>query len=850
VTAKPDPSPFAIFVEGDNRPVDFDEVRRAVPVLFGPGERHELRSLPGARSRVVSADDLEHFVRSVGELDGSIYFSLNPIGPGADRAKATTVVARRWLLVDIDPIRSGGVGATEAEKSAAALVVDAILAGQGAEGWPAPVVADSGNGWHLLYRIDLPNDKLSHQLVKKCLAALAGRYDTRAARVDTAVHDAPRICKLPGTWSRKGPDTAERPHRRSRIAYVPHDVAIVPAELLAAFAEPKPPEAGRQAASSDPFTATAGAGGLDQYVRAAIARECVGVATEPEGSRNGRLNVAAFNLGTLAGWAEMNATEAQARLRDAADQAGLPEHEARSTIASGWTAGAALPRSKPESAAAKVAKDADAKAEGLAGERAVKYASEVTPKKIEFLWPGRIPLGKLTTFAGHGGLGKTFVLCDISARISTGAEWPFSGGECAAPGDVLFISGEDDEADTLVPRLMACGADRSRIAFLSDKFSDAFSLVNLKVLAEAVKALRNPRLVVIDPPTNYLEGVDDHKNSELRSLVLRPLAKFASDHSVAIVLNNHVNKSSGKDVEAACRVMGSVAWVNGVRTAYLFVRDESDPERVVIATIKTNVGKMPSAMTYRIVSGADDSASVEWIDEQTRTADQVNKATSAGAKAAKWLEDLFRDQREWPSADLKRLADDAGIARNAIFKSPEVAALPILKRKRMSANGDTNWFWVAEVGWPSESSESSESCNVTPVGGTTSELSDALGGRPKVGPDPKVEPPWGGQLSDEAGHVSGAGAAKSESSKSVPGKGVSDQLSELSELSDGGREGALERKALQLLSGLLFAGPIERNVAIVAAAEQDIPLSVLKTAADRYGVEVSIKDGKEFWSIP
>jgi len=741
VTAKPDPSPFAIFVEGDTRPVDFDEVRRAVPVLFAPGERHELRSLPGARSRVVSADDVDHLVRSIGELDGMIYFSLNPIGPDADRAKASTVTGRRWLLVDIDPIRSGGVGATEAEKSAAALVVDAILAGQGAEGWPAPVVADSGNGWHLLYRIDLPNDKLSHQIVKKCLAAMAARYDTPSARVDTAVHDAPRICKLPGTWSRKGPDTAERPHRRARIAYVPHDLAILTAESLSAFGEPSSaPKADRPAASAGPFTATVGAAGLHQYVRAAIDRECVGVATEPEGSRNGRLNVAAFNLGTLAGWPEMDANEAQARLRDAADQAGLPELEARSTIASGWTAGAASPRSKPEPAAAKAAKaakEADAKVEGLAGKRAVKYASEVTPKKIEFLWPGRIPLGKLTTFAGHGGLGKTFVLCDISARISTGAEWPFSDGECAEAGDVLFISGEDDEADTLVPRLMACGADRSRIAFLSDDFSDAFSLVSLKILAEAVKALRNPRMIVIDPPTNYLEGVDDHKNSELRSLVLRPLAKFASDHNVAIILNNHVNKSSGKDVEAACRVMGSVAWVNGVRTAYLFVRDESEPERVVIATIKTNVGKMPSAMTYRIVSGADDSASVEWIDEQTRTADQVNKATSAGAKAAKWLEDLFRTQREWPSADITRLAKDSGVSKRALFESPEVAGLPILKRKRTSSQGETAWFWIAETGWPSEreSWESWESCSVSPDAATHMQDSHCVPGGGNLGGD-------------------------------------------------------------------------------------------------------------------
>lgn len=811
MSAQPDYSVFTVFAEGDTRPVDFDEVRKAVPILFAPGDRHEIRALPSGKCRIVSSDDVEAVVRAVSELDGTIYYSLNPISPTAERANSGSVIRRRWLLVDIDPIRSADVSATDDEKAMASQVVDAILGGLGGEGWPAPIVGDSGNGWHLHYRIDLPNDKLSRQLVKAALAALAKRFDTAHARVDTSVHDAPRICKLPGTWSRKGKDTADRPHRRAAILYVPESTDVVSAELLTDLGETKveakgaPSNTGPVPAQPlDPFTAIAGATSLHSYVKAAVTKECVAVSLEPEGNRNNRLNVAAFNLGTLADWPEMDGNAACEQLRVAALQAGMPERDSWDTIARAWTAGKASPRDRKEDKAVKAVAEATAKAEALAGKRPVKYASEVTPKKIEFLWPGRIPLGKLTTFAGHGGLGKTFVLCDISARISTGGEWPFSGGECAEPGDVLFISGEDDEADTLVPRLMECGADRSRVAFLSDEFSDAFSLVKLDVMAAAVKALRNPRLIVIDPPTNYLEGVDDHKNSELRSMVLKPLARFASEHNVAIILNNHVNKSSAKDVDAACRVMGSVAWVNGVRTAYLFQRNESDPEKVVIATIKINVQKHPSAINYKITPSGDGMAKVEWVDEQVGSADQISKATSAGAKAAAWLEDLFRAQREWPSADLKRLADDAGIARNAIFKSPEVARLPILKRKRTSANGDTNWFWIAEFGWPaepsqeaSESSESSESCSPTHCGDSTSELSGVRGGGTKVSTAPKVTPPWedqasgaGGQLS---GQVSDAMSASPESSKSKPAKKDADQLSELSGDSGVGRTPLMDR---------------------------------------------------------
>lgn len=750
MTAKPDLSPFAIFVEGDTRPVDYDEVRKAVPILFAPGERHEIRALPGGRCRVVSGDDVDAAVVAVSQLDGSIYFSLNPIAADAERASVRTVTHRRWLLVDVDPARPSDLSATAAEKAEAGKVVDAILSGL--PGWPAPIVADSGNGYHLLFRVDLPNDKLTHGIVKQALAALDRRFSTDRAKIDTAVHDAPRICKLPGTWSRKGPDTADRPHRRAMVLYAPEspetlDVSLLQ-ELIAPAAEAGPKGGERpgkaekaKAAPSDPFVVRATSGGTAAYVKAAITAECVAVARETVDGhrRNIQLAASAFKLGTMAEWPEMDGGWARAELRRAATACLLPDHEACDVINRQWEAGRQSPRPpKVDETQAKAA----AVEEALKDKRPVKYASEVTPKKIEFLWPGRIPLGKLTTFAGHGGLGKTFVLCDISAKISTGAEWPFSEGECAEAGDVLFISGEDDEADTLVPRLMECGADRSRIAFLSDEFNDAFSLVNLKVLEEAVKALRNPRLIVIDPPTNYLEGVDDHKNSELRSLVLRPLARFASDRNIAIVLNNHVNKSSGKDVEAACRVMGSVAWVNGVRTAYLFVRDESDPERVVIATIKTNVGKLPSAITYRIVPTEGGMAKVEWIGEQDRSADQVSKATTAGAKAAKWLEDLFRNQREWASADLLRLAKDSGISKRALFESPEVANLPILKRKRTSSQGETGWFWIAETGWPSEreSWESWGSCPATPYAETDIQDSHGVAKGGNLAPDGNLAP--------------------------------------------------------------------------------------------------------------
>lgn len=809
-------------VEGSS--VDRSEIRRAMGLLFSPGETHEIRCLsPGVGwrgSKVVSAADLDAAVAAVVDLDGTLYYSLNPIEPTARRASGKTVVRRAWMLLDVDPAAPPDVSSTDAEKAKAAEVVTAAMDFLTSLGWPPPLVIDSGNGWHLLYRIDLPNNKLAHQIVKECIYALADRCDTEHAKIDRAVHDPSRISKLPGSWARKGADTVDRPHRMARVAYEPTSLNVVPVEAIktvgATAVKPAAKQAPAAGAPVDPWSikATDGAGAvLTNYVKTALDKECVAISIASPGSRNHQLNTSAFNVGTMAAWPEMIEADARAAITRAAIQAGLTEHETRATFQSGWTAGAASPRVRPEPKGADAkATAATATAAGLAGKSPIKYASAIKPKRIEFLWPGRIPLGKLTTFAGHGGLGKTFVLCDISARISRGAEWPMSGGECAIPGDVLFISGEDDEDDTLVPRLMECEADLNRIAFLTDEFNDAFNLINLDIMTQAIQAMRSPRLIVIDPPTNYLDGVDDHKNAELRSAVLRPLSSFARKHKVAIVLNNHVNKSSGKDVEAACRVMGSVAWVNGVRTAYLFVRDSMDPEKVVIAPIKTNVGKFPAAITYKIVDTKDGLARVEWLAESAQSADQVVNHKSSGQLAAEWVTNLFRERRSWPSNEIRDMAKECGYSYESVFKSKEVASLPIRKTPNVTADGAKYWTWIAtDPAWPKlrpESSESSESCVASPLTVKADQLSGGSGGGPKVGVgDPKVgseqlsdAPPDGGQLSD----VATPPWKSPESCSGVTGQRFASQLSELSELSDGCKEAPNRQAAEGSTASKLF----------------------------------------------
>lgn len=162
-----------------------------------------------------------------------VYFTLNPVQPDllarrcnrfdkADEGELTKdkdIVARRWLLVDADPARDAHISATDAEKAYAREMVQRVRDHLAGCGWPAPVLADSGNGYHLLYRVDLP--AADGGVVEAVLKALATRFDTGKVKIDTSVHNPARICKLPGTWARKGDSTPTRPHRQAQVLEAP-----------------------------------------------------------------------------------------------------------------------------------------------------------------------------------------------------------------------------------------------------------------------------------------------------------------------------------------------------------------------------------------------------------------------------------------------------------------------------------------------------------------------------------------------------------------------------------------------------------------------------------------------------
>jgi P4 family phage/plasmid primase-like protien len=246
--------------------------------LIQPGQVVEMRALgvstPAYRRPHTEAGFFDHehladMAKAALSLSGrakGVYFTLNPLKPdllarranriqAADEgalAKNGDVLKRRLLLVDADPVRDPHISATDEEKAKALAVIRAVREYLRAAGWPDPILTDSGNGYHLLYRIDLPAD--DGGLVERALKALGQRFDSAEVKIDKSVHNAARICKVPGTLACKGDSIPARPHREASLLEIPQVLLPVPRELLEALAatwkEPEPAAPARPAAPS------------------------------------------------------------------------------------------------------------------------------------------------------------------------------------------------------------------------------------------------------------------------------------------------------------------------------------------------------------------------------------------------------------------------------------------------------------------------------------------------------------------------------------------------------------------------------------------------------------------------
>lgn len=277
----------------------------------------------------------------------------------------------------------------------------------------------------------------------------------------------------------------------------------------------------------------------------------------------------------------------------------------------------------------------------------ITCAASIPPKPIYWVWNGWLAAGKFHILAGAPGTGKTHIAIHMAAVVSTGGlggrDWP--DGTFAPKGNIVIWSGEDGLDDTIIPRLITAGADRSRVFIISGTRENgrprSFDFTkDLDELSREISRIGEVRLVIIDSIVQAVAG-DSNKNSEVRR-ALEPLVEMAEIHNFAVVGITHVTKGS-KRKDPLDRIAGSLAFGAVARVVMVTAKVVSDPSieapaSCVLVRVKSNIGPNDGGFEYR-----------------NQSTEIVHDNVSISTSLAEWnpvpLEGSGRDILKWAESD-------------------------------------------------------------------------------------------------------------------------------------------------------------------------------------------------------
>jgi hypothetical protein len=324
--------------------------------------------------------------------------------------------------------------------------------------------------------------------------------------------------------------------------------------------------------------------------------------------------------------------------------------------------------------------------------------ASIQPEPVRWLWKGWLALGKIALLAGAPGTGKSTLALEMAATVTIGGTMP--DGESVQAGDVLVWSGEDDPADTLLPRFLAAGGNPERIYFVNATVEHGQRVPfdparDLPRLAETVQRLARPLLIILDPIVSAVPG-DSHKNAEARR-GLQPVADLAAKTGAAVLGVTHFAKSSaGREPQE--RVNGSIAFAALPRIVLATVKPAlpGAPRRLVRA--KSNLGPDHGGFEYSLyqaaVPGFDFGAQrVQWgqlLEGSARelmAVEEMDDGADAAADAETFLRDTLKDGPV-ATRELKAAAEAHGHSWATIRRTQ--AALGIVAAKAGFKGG---WTW-------------------------------------------------------------------------------------------------------------------------------------------------------------
>jgi hypothetical protein len=328
---------------------------------------------------------------------------------------------------------------------------------------------------------------------------------------------------------------------------------------------------------------------------------------------------------------------------------------------------------------------------------------------IDWLWPGRFALGKIGLVAGLPDLGKGQIAAFLTAAVTSALAFPC--GEGTAPqGRVIWFNAEDDHRDTVIPRLVAAGADLKRVAFVNSARvggkDKTFNLAtDLALLRQTIEEIGDAVLIIIDPMSAYLGvgKVDGRSATDVRG-VLTPLKAMVEEKHVALIGIAHFNKKH--DVKSALlRVSDSIAYVAAARSVYAVLEDPGDKSSKLFIRAKVNIAAASvQGLRYRFgvkIVGYDkrlakdiDAPFIQWLETVEMTANEALAAADGRTGEAKREAEDFLLERltDGPvkAEDILEEAKQCGIAQVTLRRAKKNLRVRSFK-ERGKIGGD--WMW-------------------------------------------------------------------------------------------------------------------------------------------------------------
>lgn len=687
---------------------------------ISPERRLTVFTTPDRRTmQFTSLEGVEAHASDASRHGREVYFGLGLVrGSPQGRGTAEDMAAIGCLWADIDmagPAHPGKALPASFEE-VKHLLDDMPLA--------PSVVVDSGHGAHAYWLFKEPwifEDEADRRLA----AALARAWHGLVCRLAEArgwklenLGDLARVLRVPGTANHKVPGQPAEVRILSSVPslrYNPSDfekfvtaevesqqgAPVVGALALRPDAEP-PCRRVVEAASASP-----------RFVETWLRKR-----TDLADQSQSAYDLSLATLAAALGWADQEIADliiaGRRENNDKPEKALRPDYIAR-TLAKARQAVAKMPTESADVDLSGIVGQAAASTGGGAGSVVPSIITsglrvdavclaDVEPEPVRWLWPGRFALGKLSLIAGEPGLGKSFLTLDMAARVSRGDGWPCNEAARGEMGGIVLLSAEDDIRDTIVPRLIAARADRSRIVAMRALYQPVlglggstekpvpFSLLeHIPQLEELIRRAAPCRLVIVDPVSAFLGGTDSHNNSEVRG-VLAPLAEMAARNRVAVVAVTHLNKGQGS---ALNRVIGSIAFTAAARAAYVVTKDEDDPARRLLLPAKNNLGCDEDGFAYRLEG--EPTPHVEW--EPTPVAMTADEAVGVEHHARGPQPDARHDAEAWlldflaagprPAKDVYESAASDGHTRDTIRRAKAVLNVRASKDGYKGA-----WTWT------------------------------------------------------------------------------------------------------------------------------------------------------------